>query len=379
MRTAKYHDYILWRVLLFVILVILAVFAYFKFVKVPCEHELGGLEKVDATCTEDGYSYKECTKCHEQLEKKVISATGHNSEKVSMENEKPHTLTEGGSYELVFCCSNCGEQVSKETVMVDGAHTVEIVETKENIVEATCTYDGSYELVKTCKGCNAEIERTTEEIPAPGHSAEIKKENVVESTCTTKGSYEEVKCCADCGYELNRETVITDTTEHDYGEYRLVYDYINGTVKLYVVCNNDGKTTIITEADGLEVTHLQEDVPACCGLKYTIKYTYGDFVVEETIEFEPAPHKVCYTIVDENGKLNHDNTYDLPEAEYDEAYGEYYDVDKCPGIIRGDYIDNPDLNKWDENGFAKGTFKCALCGQFYMVTIYSAEHDTRLK
>ena len=375
MRTAKYHDYIFWRVLLFIILIALGVFVYINYV-MPCEHELGELQTIKATCTEDGYSYKECTKCHEQLEKKVDSATGHNPEEISKDS---HVLTEGGSYELVVCCSECGEQLPKETVK--GAHTVEIIE-KEEIVEPTCTEHGSSVTVKICKGCNAEVGRSnSEDIPALGHSAdpEIKKENVVESTCTTKGSYEEVKCCANCGEELDRETVITDTTEHDYGEYRLVYDYINGTVKLYVVCNNDGKTTVITEADGLEVAHLLEDVPACCGLKYTIKYTYGDFVVEETIEFEPAPHKVCYTIVDENGKLNHDNTYDLPEAEYDEAYGEYYDVDKCPGIIRGDYIDNPDLNKWDENGFAKGTFKCALCGQFYMVTIYSAEHDTRLK
>lgn len=379
MRTAKYHDYILWRVLLFIILVILAVFVYINYVK-PCEHELGGLEKVDATCTEDGYSYKECKLCGEQLEKKILPATGHKPEKISKENEKPHTLTEGGSYDLVVCCSTCDEQISKETVMVDGAHTVEIVVTKENIVEATCTEPGSYESVKTCKGCNAELERKTVETEIEHKFDVVEVEEITKPvTCTDDGSLEKVYYCGGCGVELGRETVTIEATDHDFGEYKLVYNYISGKVSLHIVCNNDGKTTVITEADGLEITHLEEDLPACCGIKYTIKYTYGDFVIEETKEFEPAPHKVCYTIVNDKGELVHDNTYDLPEAEYDEVYGEYYDVDKCPGIIRGDYIDNPDLNKWDENGFAKGTFKCALCGQFYMVTIYSAAYDTRLK
>ena len=38
MRTAKYHDYTVLRIVLFIILVILGLFIYNQFIKAPLEH-----------------------------------------------------------------------------------------------------------------------------------------------------------------------------------------------------------------------------------------------------------------------------------------------------------------------------------------------------
>lgn len=426
MRTAKYYDYTVLRIILFIILVIVGLFLYFKFVKSPCDHipTSDGWIVSNPTCTEDGYRYKVCSECGEQFDNQTIDALGHKPTEAVKENEKPHTETEGGSYELVVTCSECGEMISRETVMVDGAHTPEIVETKENVKDPTCTEDGSYELVTFCKGCDFELSRETVIVDALGHSDtyEEKTENLVESTCTAEGSYDLVKICktcgvevsrenkvipiehkfevveskendvpptcteqgsydivhscSGCGAELSRETHTVEPTGHNFGEYNFIYDYTTGKVSLYVVCDNDGSTSVITEDDGLVVAR-DESKPACCLIRYTVSYTYGEFKVEEVVDFEPVPHKVVYTRDFVEGEAVNDS-YDLPAPEIDAETGkEYYNIDVLPGIVLYVPVDGS-VNEWDANGFALGAFRCDTCGDFYVVRIYSAKYDTRI-
>lgn len=266
MRTAKYHDYTLLRIVLFIILVILGLFIYNKFVKAPCEHTAASdaWVTVDATCTEDGYRYKTCTECGEQFDNQTIASTGHKPLEAVRENEKPHTKTEGGSYELVINCSECGEQISRDLVWVDGAHTPEIVETKENVKEATCTEQGSYDLVESCKGCGVEISRETRSVD-PEHNFNVTETRVneVAPTCTEQGNHELVYTCDGCGQELSRETVVTEPIGHDYGDFELVFDYQNDRVILNVVCNNDGSTSVITHRpqNAVNQRHIQPNTP----------------------------------------------------------------------------------------------------------------------
>ncbi len=376
MRTARYHDYTVLRVLLFIALVALAFLAFKNFVKLPCKHEaIDNVVKVDATCTEDGYTYKVCADCGEQFDNQVIEAHGHKAMEGLIENEKPHTLTEGGSYELVINCSECSEELSRETVNIDGAHVPVIVEKEENPVEATCTTDGSYELVKTCKGCDAELSRETIVIKAQHGNAVESTDNYVDATCTENGSYDTVHSCEVCGVELSRESFVIDATKHDYESWEMKYDSEKKEFYIEAVCKNETESVIISAADSIKYT-FDEAYPACCHNVYNVTYTYGDVVMEGKVEIPAVPHKVLYTAISEDSGKIENMSYDLPAPEVDEVYGEYYNVDKLPGIILFTPTDGS-INEWNEDGFALGTYKCESCNQFFIVTIYSAKYDTR--
>lgn len=425
MRTAKYHDYIAWRILLFVVILLALGFLAFNYLlKPPCQHKATkeGTVNVEATCTEAGYFYKVCEICGEQFANKENPALGHEALEAVVENKKNHDETVGASYDLVVYCGICGDELSREKVLVGGAHTVVVVETKENVVDSTCTTEGSYELVKTCKNCDVEISRETKVIPKHEANIEVTEENHKDYTCTVDGGYEVVKTCKDCGYEVSRETVVleakhsdvlVDTKEnsvdptctvdggydivhscsvcgeeisrtyqvveaigHDFKSWTIKYDSESKEFVINAVCKNEKDVVVITEADGMSVVR-DETHPACCHNVYIVSYTYGDLVMTDKIEIPAVPHKVIYTgIVD--GELKHDNTYDLPAPEVDEQYGEYYNVDVLPGIIL--YVSHEgEPNEWNEDGFARGAFKCATCGKFYIVTIYSAKYDTRVE
>ncbi len=73
----------------------------------PHEHEWEFVEKVDYTCTDDGYDLYRCKTCGEE-EKRNITEASHRNEVVS---EKEATC--GADGEIKYVCSVCG----KETVV----------------------------------------------------------------------------------------------------------------------------------------------------------------------------------------------------------------------------------------------------------------------
>ena len=162
MRTAKYYDYTVLRIILFIILVIVGLFLYFKFVKSPCDHvpTSDGWIVSDPTCTEDGYRYKVCAECGEQFDNQTIDALGHKPTEAVKENETAATCTAEGAYDNVVYCQNCQTELSRETISVPMTeHTYgEWTTTKE----PTATEDGVK--TRTCV-CGAE---ETEAIPALG-------------------------------------------------------------------------------------------------------------------------------------------------------------------------------------------------------------------
>ena len=90
----------------------------------------------------------------------------------------------------------------------------------ENEVSATCTADGSYDSVVYCSVCGEELSRETVVVPATGHTeGEAVVENEVSATCTADGSYDSVVYCATCGEELSRETVAISALAHSHDHY----------------------------------------------------------------------------------------------------------------------------------------------------------------
>lgn len=84
--------------------------------------------KVDATCTEPGYSGDtHCGGCKKKLsDGNTVSAIGHTPAAAVQENVKKATCLEPGSYDSVIYCSvsNCGAELSRTTISVPAAgHT----------------------------------------------------------------------------------------------------------------------------------------------------------------------------------------------------------------------------------------------------------------
>ena len=85
------------------------------------------------------------------------------------------------------------------------------------VVNPTCTEDGSYDSVVFCLACGEELSRETIVIPAHGHAAgDPVRENEVAATCTTDGSYDMVTYCTVCGEEVSRESFTITAPGHDW-------------------------------------------------------------------------------------------------------------------------------------------------------------------
>ena len=87
---------------------------------------------------------------------------------------------------------------------------------RENEVPATCKAEGSYDEVIYCTECGEELSRETKTIDKLDHTpGEAVRENEVPASCDKEGSYDEVVYCTVCGEELSRETKTIDKTEHN--------------------------------------------------------------------------------------------------------------------------------------------------------------------
>lgn len=138
----------------------------------------------------------------------------HTPSESKVENNVAATHTTAGHYDSVIYCSECNEELSRETISVPATDHVPGTPVEENKIEATCTEEGHYDSVIYCKEDGTEISRTTVTLEPTGHIAEVAtKENVVESTTEADGTYEEVVYCKHCYAELSRETKVIPKKE----------------------------------------------------------------------------------------------------------------------------------------------------------------------
>ncbi len=209
-------------------------------------HDFGDWVTVTApTCVKTGLAKAICKVCGaEKLT--TIDATGiHTEDEAVKENEVTATCTANGSYESVVYCSVCGEELTRETVIVTGGHTPKQA-VHENEITATCAQSGAYDLVVYCSVCDDEISRSTIEVPKKEHTAGEKTEqNRVEPTCIEKGSYDQVIWCSACEEEFSRTTIEIPELGHKpdsaVEENRTEADCKNtGSYDLVVYCSVSG-------------------------------------------------------------------------------------------------------------------------------------------
>ena len=125
------------------------------------------------------------------------------------------------------------------TVEANAVHThTPAVAVKEKEVAATCTTEGSYDSVVYCSECGEEISRETIPTEKLEHTPAVAvKEKEVAATCTKEGSYDSVVYCSVCGEELSRETIPTEAKGH---EYVTTVEMVSGKGNATTACANCG-------------------------------------------------------------------------------------------------------------------------------------------
>ena len=155
----------------------------------------------------------------------------HTAGKPVRENEVAATCAKEGSYDEVVYCTECEEELSRETkIIAKIAHTEEAVPGKP----ATCTETGLTEGTK-CSVCG-DVLKAQEEIPALGHKEEVVKGKA--ATCTEKGLTDGTKCSV-CGDVLKAQEEIS----------MLPHNYENGSC---TVCGAKDPSVPDASADDLD-------------------------------------------------------------------------------------------------------------------------------
>lgn len=178
------------------------------------------------------------------IEVPLVSVVSHE------DREKLHTI---GTHDVTVYFSGFSE-----TVSVTVGHVTRNVE--ENRIEATCTEDGSYDSVIYCSECNEELSRETVTITALGHQpsdAIIENQVGIMGPCCG-GNYDLVVYCSSCHGELSRTNKFIEKTGiHTMSDGVCTYcNTPESSAGLEYSLNEDGKTYTVTDMGTFSGTNL---------------------------------------------------------------------------------------------------------------------------
>lgn len=231
-----------------------------------------GVITIQPTCEDTGEKKYTCKRDASHTYTQLLDTVDHVSGPAEIENEVPATCTTDGSYDEVFYCVNCGEELeSKEDIPIPALGHIEGEPVIQNRVEPKVGVDGHYDEVVYCDRCSEELRRTTIIIPALGvdpdptpdpdpvdptpeptpdpepeepehqHQAgDAVKEDVSQPTCTETGHYYKVTYCKECGEEMNREFVEIPALGHDWND---------GEITTEPTCTKTGVKTFTCRRD----------------------------------------------------------------------------------------------------------------------------------
>ncbi len=184
-------------------------------------------ERIAPKCEETGIeSYKTCSVCnkyfaadadafstemYDNTDTFVIAATDHD-----YEGTVTAPTCEDKGYTTYICKNDPSHTYIDDYVDATGHTPAAAV--IENNKPATCLENGSYQEVVYCSVCNKELSRTNKIHEAPGHNKAVRQENIQNATCTTEGSYDNVTYCTVCNMVLDTEHVTGVTLPHNYTE-----------------------------------------------------------------------------------------------------------------------------------------------------------------
>ncbi|MBQ8025710.1 MAG: hypothetical protein IJ259_04750, partial [Oscillospiraceae bacterium] len=195
-----------------------------------------------ATCTEDGETVYTASVTfndvnYDDTRTVALPATGHTAGDPVKENEVEATCTEGGSYDQVVYCADCGAELSREHITVEALGH----EYKDEVTAPTCTEKGC--TTHTCTRCGDSYQDA--EVDALGHEY---KDEVTAPTCTEKGYTTHTCTRCDDSYQ---DTEV-DALGHDWGQWAVTTE---------PTCDQQGEETRTCARCGEEETRPVETIP----------------------------------------------------------------------------------------------------------------------
>lgn len=159
-----------------------------------------------ATCTRTGKTTYKCTQDGCQATKlETISRLAHVKDVPKQENRVEPTCTATGSYDLVYYCKDCMQELSRQKITIAAlGHEAGKMQI-EDLVTAKCLEDGGYNAVTRCarEGCNAVVSSIPMVLPKHGHLAKPSaEENRMNGSCLGLGGYDMVVRCFYCNSAL---------------------------------------------------------------------------------------------------------------------------------------------------------------------------------
>ena len=222
-----------------------------------------------ATCTETGLTEgKKCSVCNEILvAQEVVPALGHSdtdknyscdtcgtalctnhvSDGGKEENRVEPTCTSSGSYDFVFRCSVCGEEISRSVNLISALGHTEVIDAA---VAPDCENTGLAE-GKHCSVCN-QVLVTQKVVPALGHTEAI--DAAVAPDCENTG-LTEGKHCSVCNVVLVAQESVP-ALGHENGEVTYAWSSDNSTCTAALLCARDASHVIATETATVKVVSL---------------------------------------------------------------------------------------------------------------------------
>lgn len=176
----------------------------------------------EATCSEDGISYYECSECNAVYGVVVVNAAGHllsNIYEYNKDSEGNPDCTLGGTYKAQ--CSKCGKSFDETKIEPKEEHSG----TWKTVKKVTCQEDGLETL--TCTRCG-HVESKT--IPSENVEHSFNEAVEVKSpTCGEQG--ERKKTCSVCGY----------TVTEKFGEPSGEHKFEDESVEKNATCGEPGE------------------------------------------------------------------------------------------------------------------------------------------
>lgn len=175
----------------------------------------------DPTCTEQGYTTHTCTRCWDSYVDDYKDALGHEWSEWA-ETTAPTCAAFG---EDSRTCGRCGTLDTREVAKL--AHTPG-EEVEEGRIEPDCDVDGSYDMVVYCTECGEEVSRNTYSIDSTGHNYTVFYEwssdnsSVLAFAICTKNSRHVVTETVDVTAEVTKPA-----TEYEVGETTYTAEFTN--------------------------------------------------------------------------------------------------------------------------------------------------------
>ena len=310
------------------------------------------------TCVEKGEKLYTCNNDNSHTYTKEIEATGHTAGETVIENNVSSTCTTEGSYDEVVCCDVCGEELSRETVVVDKLGHTPGEKTIENEVEPTCTVDGSHDEVVYCKVCGEDVSRTKVTDEALGHDWNVETE--YEWIADEDGKY--IKCIA-------TRVCARNCKEEGYTEISV--DETITSAKVDSSCTVPGTITytadFVEEGTDLTWTSTQTKVVNLELLDHIYDYIVEEVITEATCTTEGDRYDHYYCSV---CKQN----YETKEVKIPELGHKFYDGEKSEENPHGWYVYTPAT--FTQDGLERrDCLRHAQCGH-YETRVISAKEDT---